>query len=68
MQDEPVVGIEQVSLGYEFHQPFFYIQHSLARCNTGAVADAENMGVDGHGQLAKCRVEHHVGSLATYAR
>ncbi|MNL76409.1 hypothetical protein D3C87_2023730 [compost metagenome] len=57
--------IEQVLPGHELHQFRLDLDHILARSNPGTVADPENMGVHGHGQLTECRIEHHVGRFAT---
>ena len=45
----------------------FYIVDRLAWCEPSAVANPEDMGVDGECLLAERCVEHHVGRLATDA-
>ena len=42
-------------------------QRRLARRQAGAVADAEDMGVDRDGRLAEGDVHHHIGGLAADA-
>ena len=39
------------------------LKHVLARCESGAVADPENVRVDREGFLMKCGVENHVRRL-----
>lgn len=43
------------------------LERRLAARKPGAVADAEDMGVDRHGVLAKGHVEHDIGGLAARA-
>jgi len=50
-----------------FLQRFFDRDHGLARRNSGAIANAENMGVDGEGFCAKGGVHHHIGSFPAHA-
>lgn len=64
MQDQPVVGIEQVLARHELQQFLLHLQNVLSRCYAGAVGDAEDMRVHRHGQLPEGGVEHHVGGLA----
>ena len=45
-------------------QPQFDLERRVARRQSGAVADAEHMGIDRHGVLAKGHVEHDIGGLA----
>lgn len=59
-----MVGVQQVVLGYELDQFLFHFQHSLARRYARAIADPENMRIDGHGRLAERRVQHHIRRLA----
>ncbi|MNP40946.1 hypothetical protein D3C76_1346190 [compost metagenome] len=40
----------------------------FARSETGAIANAEDVGIYGNGRPAKGGIEHHVGGLATDAR
>ena len=62
------MGVEQEILGHKLHQLVFHLDHIFAGGDAGAIADAENMGVDGHGQLAKSSVKHDVGGFAADAR
>ena len=64
VKDQPVMGVEQVLLGHEFHQLFLDFHHILAGSNASPVADPENMRVDGHGQLTECGIEYHIGGFA----
>nr|GFC26768.1 putative LOV domain-containing protein [Tanacetum cinerariifolium] len=66
--DQPVMGVEEIILGHELHQFVFHFNNVLARGDSGAVADPENMRVHRHGQLAECCIEHDVSGLASYAR
>ena len=68
MQDQPVVGVDLVLGGDVLEQCQFHRQRRLALAEPGAVADAEDMRVDGDGRLAKGGVEHHIGGLAADAR
>jgi hypothetical protein len=43
-------------------------EHCLARRKTGAVADAEDVGVDRERLLAERDVAHDIGGLAPHAR
>lgn len=45
-------------------QAILHRAHVLARRQSGAVGDAEDMGVHRHGRFAEGGVEHHVGGLA----
>ena len=67
VQDQPVVRVQHVLLGDHLEQLQLDRQRVLARRQPGAVADAENVGVDRHGRLAERDVEHHVGGLAADA-
>ncbi len=67
MQDEPVVGILEELLGNHLQQLLLHRQRGLSLCQSGAVGDAEDVGVHRHGGLAEGGVEHHVGGLASHA-
>lgn len=42
--------------------------HILARRDAGAVADAEDMGINGLRRLAPPHVQHDIGGLAPHTR
>ncbi len=42
--------------------------HVFAGANAGAVADAEDMGVDSLSRHAPPHVQHHIGGFAPHAR
>ncbi len=67
VQDQPVVGVEQVVLGHAPQQRLLDLQHVLARREPGAVGQPEDVSVDRHRRLAEDGVEHHVGGLAADA-
>ncbi len=54
-------------VGDEFKQFLFYFDHIFPGCQTGAVADAEDVCVDGDGGLAEGGVEDHVGGFASHS-
>ena len=43
-------------------------EHGLSRRNSGAISDAENMGINGKSFRAERGVHHHIGGLAANAR
>ena len=45
----------------------FHLLDGFAGSKAGAIADPEDMGVDGEGFLTKGRVEHDIGSLSANA-
>ncbi len=59
-----MVGVVQEFRGDELQQFLFHFEHVLARCQSGAVGDAEDMRVDGDGRLAEGGVENDIGGLA----
>ena len=67
VQDEPVVGVEQKFFGHDAHQFIFYFAHVFAGGEVHAVADAKDVGVDGHHGLAEGGVEDDVGGFAADA-
>ncbi|MNV28114.1 hypothetical protein D3C71_1192940 [compost metagenome] len=64
MQDQPVVRVEQELGRDHLDQQILHRTHILARRQTGAVGDAEDVRVHRHHRLAEGRVEHDIGSLA----
>ena len=67
VQDQPVMGVQHEFGRDHFLQPEFDLERRLARCEAGAVADAEHMGIDRHGGFAERHVEHDIGGLAAGA-
>src|SRR5580700_10241269 len=68
VQDQPVMGVQPVALRHDFQQLHFDVERGLADRQPGAIANAEDVGVDGDGRLAEGDVEHDVGGLAADAR
>jgi len=64
VQDQPVVRIPAEGLGDDFFKLLFDRVDILARREAGAVADAEDVGVDRERLLAERGVENDVGGLA----
>ena len=62
------MGVQEVILRHEFDQFALDLEHVLAGRNFGAVGNTEDVGVDCHGELAKRRVQHHIGRFAANAR
>ena len=50
-----------------FYQFFFDFDDIFARCQSCAVGDAEDVGIDGDGGLAEGGVEYDVGGFAADA-
>ena len=67
VQDQPVMGVQQVFLRHDLHQLHLDVERRLADRQAGAVADAEDVGIDRDGRLAEGDVEHDVGGLAADA-
>src|SRR6476620_12640494 len=67
VQDEPVVGVFQVLGRRELQKFVFYGNNIFSWSETGAIRDAEDVGVDRHGGLAERGVQHHVRGLAADA-
>lgn len=67
VEDEPVMRVQQISLGHELQQCLLHLDHVLSRGDAGAVAYPENVGIHGHGQLAERSVKHYVRGLAAHA-
>jgi hypothetical protein len=68
VQDQPVVRIAAEGLGHDLLELRFDLVHGLAWGEARAVADAEDVGVDGKCFLAERSVEDDVGRLAADAR
>ena len=60
--------MQPVFLGHALQQLQLDLERVLAGRQAGAVADAEDVRVDGDGRLAEGHVHHHVGGLAADAR
>jgi hypothetical protein len=67
VQDQPVMRVVEVVIGDDLHQLVLDLVRGFPRCQTEPVGDAEDMGVDRHGRLAKGHRQHHVGGLAADA-
>ena len=61
-----MVRIHQIRGRYAFEQTHFDFIGVGSGCQTGAVADPEDMCVHRHGGFAESHVQHHVGGLASY--
>ena len=62
-----MVGVAAEGLLDDLEQFIFHLGHCLARRQTDAVGDAEDVCIDGDGFLAEGGVEYHVGGLAADA-
>ena len=65
MEYEPVVCIVTKLGWHDFEQLVFYLSNGLARCQACSVRHAEDVGIHRDGGMSECRIEHHVGCLAT---
>ena len=63
-----MVGIAAEGLRDDLLEPGLDLVDILARREAGAVADSEDVGVDGEGFLPERGVQHDVGGLAPDAR
>ena len=63
-----MVGVMLVLGGHVIFDGTLHGVHRLSRCDTGAVADPEDMGVDRLGGMFPPHVEHDIGRLAAHAR
>ncbi len=61
------MGVEGEFIGHGFQQGLFDGFRCFARSHAGAIGDAENMRVDGHGRLFKNNIEYDIGGFAAYA-
>src|SRR5687768_697533 len=68
VQDQPVMRILQVLRRGELEQLELHFERVLARRNSRAIRNAENMRIDRHRRLAEGGVQHYVGGLAAHAR
>ncbi len=68
VQDQPVVRVQFVVRRDHRFQFLLDLERIFSRRQPGAVADAEDVGVDRDGRLAERDVEHHIGGLAPDAR
>jgi len=62
-----VVRIKDEFFGNDLDKPVFDGAHGFSGGEAGAVGDAENMRIDGHGGLTKRGVEYHIGRFAPHA-
>src|SRR5262249_40874083 len=67
MQNEPMMRMPLELLRYDLHQLELDFERRLSRCQAGAVAEPENMRVDGNGRLAKGAVDPDMGGLGADA-
>src|SRR4051794_1070439 len=68
VQNQPVVRILNKLRGHKFQQPVFHFGDILARGDSSAVCNPEDMGIDSNGWLAECRIQDHVRGLAPDTR
>ena len=59
-----MVGVAAKGLGYDLFELRFDVVDSLSGRQTGSVADAEDMRVDGKSFLAESSVQDNICSLA----
>ncbi len=57
------MGVALVVLGKDLFEPVFHLARRLAGRDPGAVADAEDMRVDGDGRFAERDVKDDIGGL-----
>ena len=62
-----MVSVAAEELGHDFLELGFDLVDVLAGCEAGAVADAEDVSVDGEGFLAERGIENDVRGLAADA-
>ena len=62
-----MVGMLQIFLGHTFEQGLLHRQRCRPRCQPGAIAHPENMGIHRHGRLAKRHIQHHIRRFAPHA-
>ena len=67
VQDQPVMRVQLEFVGHFLLERQFDRQHVLARRQAGAIADAEDVRVDGDGLFAESDVQNDVGRLASGA-
>ena len=67
VQDEPVVGVTQISLWDDLQQAQLDLVRRLARGEIEAMRHPEHVRVDGQGRLAEGDIEHDIGGLAADA-
>src|SRR5690606_1020850 len=68
MKYQPMVRVQHECLRDDFLKPAFHLEHCLSGRDPRSVGDPEYMRIDGDGGVAKRRVQHDVGGLATYSR
>ena len=62
------MSMKPVALRHYLHQFNLDLERRLADGKAGAIADAENVGIDGDGRFAESDVKHHIGGLAADTR
>ncbi len=66
VENKPVMHIQLEFRRDMLEQFLLHFVDILAGGKTGAVGNAENMGIHGYGGPAEGGIEHHVGSLAAH--
>ena len=68
VKQNPVVRIEEVFPGNDLVELVLNIIRGLSWRESGAVADAEDMSINGDSWLMKSDVEHNIGGFASHTR
>jgi hypothetical protein len=63
-----MVRVYEVFLRDAFEQFALHIEGRFTRRQAGSVSEAKQVGIHSHRRLTKRHVQHHIRSLATYAR
>ena len=64
MKQQPVMCIHHEFRRNDFDEPLFDFQNIFPGRQSGSVGYAENMGIDSHHILMKCRVQYDIGRFA----
>jgi hypothetical protein len=67
VQNQPVVRVAAEGPGHNLLQLQLDLQRVLARCEPGAISDAEDVRVDRERLFSESRVQNDVGGLAPNA-
>src|SRR6185437_11840837 len=67
MQDQPVMGVEQIFFRYDLEESLFNLDRRLAGGQARPVGDTVQMRVDGDRRLAVNDIQHDIGGLAADA-
>ena len=68
VQDQPVMCVQAEGLWHTLFQLFLDLFRRLAFGQPGAIANPQDMRVDGKGLLLEPAVEHDIGGLAAHSR